>query len=85
MKTSVDKCFLVSSMLSHDIASSSKLDKQPRSKKATAKISFGPDFVTAFLVEIDLLDEQIVTVYLIEEDLKTYNEVMESINSNFSK
>ena len=40
--------------------------------------------VTAFLVGMDILNEQTTNVYFIEEDPKTYKETMEFINnSNF--
>ena len=59
----------IASTLSHNIASSSNLDQEPRrTKRARIETSFGAEFVLAFLVQIDLLDEQTMNVYLIEED-----------------
>ena len=52
-------------------------------KMAITNTSFRGDFVTAFLVEVGLFDEQIVNAYLIEKDLKSYKEAMDSINSSF--
>jgi len=62
------------------------LDQEPRrSKSAGIEPNFGPNFVIAFLEEIELLDEQTINVYLIMEYPKTYNKVIESINLHFWK
>ena len=60
-----------------------------RSKRLITKTSFGPDFVTAFLVEtfdnldIDVITEELVSIFLIEEDPKTYQEAVRSIDDAF--
>ena len=49
-----------------------------RSKRRTIETNFGPDFVTAFLIEtlgnldVDVVNEDFVSNFLIEEDPKTY-------------
>jgi len=60
-----------------------------RSKRHRTGISFGPDFITAFLVEtfeafdIDVLTEEFVFIFLIEEEPKTYQEAVRSIDATF--
>jgi len=62
-----------------------------RSKRHRIETNFRPDFITAFLVEtfeafdIDALTEELVFIFLIEEDPKTYQEVVRSINATFWK
>lgn len=59
-----------------------------RSKRRRTETSFGPDFITTFLTEkfnIDTLNDELVSIYLIEEDPKTYNEAMRSIDAMFWK
>ncbi|GKC87897.1 retrovirus-related pol polyprotein from transposon TNT 1-94, partial [Tanacetum coccineum] len=59
-----------------------------RSKRKRVDSSFGPDFITAFLVENDNLDkvnDNIVSVFLLEEDPKTYKEALTSIDASFWK
>jgi len=72
--------------------SSSALNEQVneprRSKRQTIESSFGPDFVTAFLVEnndIDKINDVFVSAFLIEEDHKTYIEAVTFIDANFWK
>ncbi|XP_070007571.1 uncharacterized protein LOC142165387 [Nicotiana tabacum] len=53
-----------------------------RSKRHRIEASFGPDFITIFLTEniyLDVLNDELASIYLIEEDPKTYNEAMRSI------
>ncbi|XP_070045426.1 uncharacterized protein [Nicotiana tomentosiformis] len=50
-----------------------------RSKRRRIEASFGPDFITTFLTEnidLDVWSDELVSIYLIEEDPKTYNEAM---------
>jgi len=60
-----------------------------RSKRLRTETNFGPNFVTAFLVEtlnnldIDVITEELVSTFLIEEDLKTYQEAVRSIDAAF--
>ncbi|OIT38758.1 hypothetical protein A4A49_59115, partial [Nicotiana attenuata] len=59
-----------------------------RSKRSRIEASFGPDFITTFLTEnidLDVLNDELVSIYLIEEDPKTYNEAMRSIDASFWK
>jgi hypothetical protein len=59
-----------------------------RSKRRRTETSFGPDFVTNFLTEIndvDYISESIVHLFLTEEDPKTYEEAMRSIDASFWK
>ncbi|OIT06158.1 hypothetical protein A4A49_61510, partial [Nicotiana attenuata] len=81
------------SINSHIVSSSSVTanehkNKLRRSKRRRIEASFGPDFITTFLTEnidIDILGDELVSIYLIEEDSKTYNETMRSIDANFWK
>ena len=60
-----------------------------RSKRHRIETSFGPDFITAFLVEtfeafgVDALTEEFVSIFLIEEDPKIYQEAVRSIDATF--
>ena len=57
-----------------------------RSKRRTIESSFGPNFITDFLIEssnMEKINEDLVSVYLIEEDPKTYNEAGTSIDAIF--
>ena len=59
-----------------------------RSKRRRIENTFGPDFFTSFLIEnsdCDRLDEDIVSLFLIEEDSKTYEEAITSIDASFWK
>ncbi|OIT30130.1 hypothetical protein A4A49_58059, partial [Nicotiana attenuata] len=59
-----------------------------RSKRHRIEASFGPDFITTFLTEnidLDVLSDELVSIYLIEEDPKTYSEAMRSIDASFWK
>ena len=63
--------------------------KPRRSKIQMIETSFGPDFITFFLVEvlenfdINALTDELVSLYLLKEDPKTYQEVMRSIAATF--
>ncbi|OIT00032.1 hypothetical protein A4A49_60145, partial [Nicotiana attenuata] len=57
-------------------------------KRRRIEASFGPDFITTLLTEnidLDVLSDELVSIYLIEEDPKTYNEAMRSIDASFWK
>ncbi|OIT28554.1 hypothetical protein A4A49_65013, partial [Nicotiana attenuata] len=59
-----------------------------RSKRRRIEASFGPDFITAFLTEIidlNVLIDELVSIYLIGKDPKTYSEAMRSIDASFWK
>ncbi|OIT33938.1 hypothetical protein A4A49_56152, partial [Nicotiana attenuata] len=59
-----------------------------RSKKCRIEASFGLDFNTTFLTEnidLDVLSDELVSIYLIGEDPKTYNEAIRSIDASFWK
>jgi len=62
-----------------------------RSKRCRVETNFGPDFVTAFIVEsidnldIDVITEEFVLNFLIEEGPKTYQEAVKSIDAIFWK
>ncbi|OIT29810.1 hypothetical protein A4A49_65785 [Nicotiana attenuata] len=78
---------------SHIVSSSSVTaneheNKLRRSKRRRIEASFGPDFITSFLTEnidLDVLSDELVSIYLIEEDPKTYSEAMRSIDASFWK
>ncbi|XP_070057462.1 uncharacterized protein [Nicotiana tomentosiformis] len=59
-----------------------------RSKRRRIEASFGPDFITTFLtknIDLDILNSELVSIYLIEEDPMTYNEAMRLIDASFWK
>jgi len=62
-----------------------------RSKRQRTKTSFGPNFITSFLVEVlekfdtDALTNEFMSLFLLEEDPKTYQEAMRSIDATFWK
>jgi len=65
---------------------------EPRgSKRQRTETSFGPNFITPFLVEVfekfdtDGLTNEFMSLFLLEEDPKTYQEAMRSIDANFWK
>ena len=75
-------------MLDSSSALNEQVNEPRRSKRQRIESSFGPDFVTAFLVEnndIDKINYAFVLAFLIEEDPKTYIEAVTSINANFWK
>jgi len=65
--------------------------KPRRSKRCRVKTNFGLDFVTAFLVEtldnlhVDVITKEFVSNFLIEEDPKTYQEDVRSVDAIFWK
>ncbi|OIT26751.1 hypothetical protein A4A49_56888, partial [Nicotiana attenuata] len=81
------------SINSHIVPSSSVTaneheNKLRRSKRRRIEASFGPNFITTFLTEnidFDVLSDELVSIYLIEEDHKTYSEAMRSIDASFWK
>ena len=59
-----------------------------RSKRTRTKTNFSPDFVPFYIVDIGDVDEiikEVICVYMLDEDPKTYEEVIRSIDSNFWK
>jgi len=62
-----------------------------RSKRHRVETNFGLDFITAFLTEsfnssdVDVITEDFVSNFLIEEDPKTYQEAIKSIDAAFWK
>lgn len=62
---------------------------QPRrSKRKKIETNFGPDFVTTFLTEIldvDEIDEQFVCLHVFDDEPKTFEEAMRSIDAVFWK
>ena len=59
-----------------------------RSKRRRTETSFGPDFITTFLTEVenvDELDELFVCCLLIDDEPKTYEQAMSSIDASFWK
>ena len=60
---------------------------EPRKgKRQITEKDFGPNFITAFFIEnLDKLNEQVVSAFLIEEDPKSYKEVVTSIDASFWK
>ncbi|OIT19156.1 hypothetical protein A4A49_65070, partial [Nicotiana attenuata] len=59
-----------------------------RSKRRRIEASFGHDFIITFLtknIDLDISSDELVSIYLIEEDPKTYSEAMRSIDASFWK
>ena len=62
-----------------------------RSKRHRIETNFGPNFITAFLVEtfdnldVDVITEELLSIFLIEEDPKTYQKAIRSMDANFQK
>ena len=60
-----------------------------RSNRQRTETSFGPNFITFFLVEVlenfntDGLTNEFMSLFLLEEDPKTYQEAMRSIDATF--
>ncbi|GMI95547.1 hypothetical protein HRI_003224000 [Hibiscus trionum] len=69
--------------------SSQEIKFEPRrSKRQRVETSFGPDFITSFISEIndlDTLSDHIAQAYLLDEDPKTYEEAIRSIDASFWK
>ncbi|XP_057249385.1 uncharacterized protein LOC130590830, partial [Beta vulgaris subsp. vulgaris] len=66
----------------------SVVDEPRRSKRPRVAKDFGSDFVTAFLSEsscVDLLSDELVYAFMIEEDPKTFDEAMRSVDASFWK
>jgi len=65
--------------------------KPRRSKRQGIETSFGPTFITFFLAEVlekfdtDSLIDEFMSLFLLEEDPKTYQEAMRSIDVTFWK
>lgn len=60
--------------------------KLRRSKRPRTESNFGPDFITDFLIKssnMEKITDDLVFIYLIEEDPKTYNEVVTFIIAIF--
>ncbi|KAL0541446.1 hypothetical protein IC582_021491 [Cucumis melo] len=57
-----------------------------RSKRQRTEKSFGPDFLSTFIVERrDEIDCNFTNLYLIDEDPKTYQEALNSVDSSMWK
>jgi hypothetical protein len=56
-----------------------------RSKRARKETSYGDDFITAFLTEPYLIDDDFVYVFILEDDPRTYEEAMKSVDAVFWK
>lgn len=80
---------LVEPLVEHNLPSSSsalEVHERRRSKRRRTETFFGPDFLTSFLVEdfdANLLNDNIVSLFLLEEDPLTYAEVISSIDASF--
>ncbi|KAA0045096.1 ty1-copia retrotransposon protein [Cucumis melo var. makuwa] len=60
--------------------------KLRRSKRQRTEKSFGPDFLSTFIVERrDEIDCNFTNLYLIDEDPKTYQEALNSVDSSMWK
>ena len=56
-----------------------------RSKRARKENSFGPDFITSYLSESSLIDDDFVHIFVLEDDPRTYDEAMRSVDAVFWK
>ena len=62
------------------------VDEHRRSKRPRVETSFGPNFLTNFLIEdfdVNFLSDELASTFFVEEDPKTYEEVMRSIDVSF--
>ena len=86
--TSIDSVSLNDACMTLSLPSSSSfenehVDNLRCSKMRRTEKSFGPDFITAFLMEnFDKINEHVVSALLIEEDPKTYKEAVTSLDSS---
>ena len=91
MKKDHDSIPAVSEPASLSLSASINVDESSdiwRSKRRRTETSYGPDCVTAFLTELrdlDEINEALVYVHMIEDETKTYREVMSSIDASFWK
>ena len=70
----------------NESTSTDHVNELRRSKRKRTKNIFGPDFLTAFIVEKPhKINEQFVSIFLIGDDPKTYKEALSSIDSSFWK
>ena len=62
-----------------------------RSKRQRIESSFGPNFITSFFVEVlekfdtDVFTDEFMSLFLLEEDPKTYQEAMRCIDVTFKR
>lgn len=57
-----------------------------RSKRQRVETSYGSDFITSLLAEYsDKLNDDLVSIFLVGEDPKSYEEAMTSIDASFCK
>ena len=73
---------------SYRVTSNELENELRRSKSRRIETSVCPDFITTFLTEnfdINILNDELVSIYLIEGDSKTYDEAMISIDVIFWK
>ena len=64
----------------------SHVDEPRKSKRQKKGTSFGHDFITAFLIEltdVDEVDEMLISLHMIEDDPKTYEEAISSLDASF--
>jgi len=62
------------------------VDEPRRSKRPRVETSFDPDLLTYFLIEdfdVNFLSNETVSAFFIEEDPKSYEEAMRSIDVSF--
>jgi len=62
------------------------VDEPRRSRRPRVETSFGPNFLTNFLIEdfdVNFLSDELASTFFVEEDPKTYEEVMRSIDVSF--
>ena len=78
---------VASSSNKHLLTSSNCIVNEPRrSKRQKTGHSFGPDFLTAFITEDQgKINEDFVSIVLVEDDPKTYMKAITSIDSSFWK
>ncbi|KAK8635370.1 hypothetical protein V6N13_004109 [Hibiscus sabdariffa] len=86
-ETQIEK--LPSTSSSVPARSSQEIEFEPRrSKRQRVETSFGPDFITSFISELndcDTLFDPIAQTFLLDKDPKTYEEAIRSIDSSFLK
>ena len=54
-----------------------------KSKRARKDNGFGPDFISSFLSESSLINDDFVHIFVLEDDTRTYAEAMRSADAVF--
>ena len=67
------------------ISNNDLIPEPRRSKRARKDNSFGPDFISLCLSESSLVNDDFVHLFVLEDDPRTYDEAMRSVDAVFWK